>query len=363
MQQFEAQIFNKALQSNNLQVVARIAQIFNELGQHQCANVLMTKVYSTEYAFGGMRIREEFLQHNMTPRIGFGVDYSQVQKRLNDLGIAKPPLEVDGKWGAKSKTALIAYQKAKGLAADGIPGPITLGALGISSASNTASSTMGSVTPAAANADAKAYAIAKNAAPRLGMTEKEIQYVVSVARGEGYYGNGWGNPSAKTLEMSKKFGLTGYEGIGSNNWGAVQGTGSAGSFKHIDYNAKGEPYVGNYKKYLTPEEGFLDMAKTILGGGPIRKEVGSKEIKAAIAEGNLRKAVYAQHANKYFELNPEQYLSAVLSNYSKIMSGIQWPRVLAENGITATKAGIGLTVALSTLALFLLNKRIGFIHT
>lgn len=267
----------------------------------------------------------------------FGVDYSQVQAKLNELG-ANPPLTVDGQWGPKSKAALVAFQSSKGLTADGVPGPITLNALGIPGAANTASSTMGSVSPATAAADAAAYAVAQRAGKNAGMTPQQIQYVVAVARGEGHYGNGWGSPSAKTIADGEPWGLTGKEGVGSNNWGAVQGTGSAGSFPHVDYHADGTPYKGMYKKYATPDEGFLDMARVILNGGK-RGAQGAQEIQAAIAQGNLRNAVYAQHANGYFELNPESYLSAVLSNYAKIAAGIQWPTLLAENGITPAVAG------------------------
>jgi len=341
-------IFRKALVSNNPQAILDVGRAFNGLGEAERGYILIERAA----LFGGM--------------YGFGLDYTAVQKKLNDLG-AKPPLAVDGAWGPKSKAALIAYQKSKGLTADGVPGPITLSALGISGANEIASSTMGSVMPSANNADAKAYAIGKKAGAQAGMTEKEIQYVVAVAKGEGGYGNGWGNPSKKTIEESKGFGITGYEGVGSNNWGAVQGTGSAGKFPHVDHDAKGKAYLGYYKKYATPEEGFLNMAKTILGGGPKRKAVGAAEIKTAIAKGNLKEAVYAQHANGYFELAPDRYLAAVTSNYNKIMNGIGWPKLLAENGITPTVAAVAgggglLLLGLGALGVYLFRKPLGLVH-
>jgi peptidoglycan hydrolase-like protein with peptidoglycan-binding domain len=267
----------------------------------------------------------------------FGVDYAQVQSRLNALG-ANPPLTTDGSWGPKSKAALTAFQQSKGLTADGIPGPITLSALGIPGAAS-GGTTSGTSTPAASSADAKAFEVAKRAGQQTGMSDREIQYVLTVARGEGHYGTGWGSPSAKTVEDGKAYGLTGTEGVGSNNWGAVQGAGSAGSFAHVDYHADGKPYKGTFKRYSTPEEGFLDMARIILNGGK-RGADGAVVIKDAIKRGNLRDAVYAQHANGYFELNPESYLNAVLTNYAKITAGINWPKVLAENGV-AIATGIG----------------------
>jgi peptidoglycan hydrolase-like protein with peptidoglycan-binding domain len=343
-------ILRKALRSNNPEAILRVAYAFNDLGEVDKANGLIERV-QVFYGIQGW---------------GFGVDYLAVQQKLNSLG-ASPPLTTDGKWGPKSKAALLAFQKTKGLKVDGIPGPQSLTALGISSATTAASSTMGHVMPSNDSTDAQAYAIAKKAGAQAGMTEQEIQYVISVAKGEGGYGNGWGHPSAKTIQESKAFGISGSEGVGSNNWGAVQGNGSAGSFPHVDHDAKGKAYLGHYKKYKTPEEGFLDMAHTILGGGPIRKAVGATEIKQAIGEGSLRKAVYAQHANGYFELNPESYLSAVVSNYNRITNGIGWPKVLDENGITPGIAAkiAGGTMALwglAALAVFLFRKQLGLVR-
>ena len=286
--------------------------------------------------------------------------YKAVQAQLNKLG-ANPQLIVDGAWGPKSKETLKAFQRSRGLTIDGIPGPKTSAALGLtSSASSSTASLMGSAIKPASDSDRKAYAIAKSAVAKglvPGMTEAELQYVLSVAKGEGAYGNGWSYPSQRTIERSKKFGLTGYEGSGSNNWGAVQGKGSAGSFYHVDSNAKGEDYKGTYKRYATPEEGFVDMARLILGGGPIRKEVGSAAIRAAINKGNLREAVYAQHANKYFELDPEKYLSAIKNHYQTLQNGLGWPKLLDENGLTtAGKAAAGLGTVLTIGAGILLFK-------
>jgi hypothetical protein len=340
-------IFQQALRSFNPLAVINITGLFKQLDEKEKVQALLHHLYSMESYFFGTEY-------------GFGLDYSVVQKKLNDLGVASPALVVDGIWGAKSKAALSSYQKSKGLTVDGTPGPQTLASLGISAANETASSTMGSVTPAAASADAKAYAIAKKGGAEMGLTEKEIQYTVAVARGEGYYGSGWSHPSAKTIELSKKFGLTGYEGANSNNWGAVQGSGSAGSFPHVDVHADGSGYKANYRAYKTPEDGYKDMARIILNGGK-RGIVGSQEIKAAIAKGDLTKAVNAQHANGYFELNPVHYLNAVMSNYNKIMNGVGWPKLLAQNGITATVGtaiGGGLVLGgLSALTVFLIRRK------
>lgn len=282
--------------------------------------------------------------------VGFGADdVSLIQKRLNELG-ANPQLIVDGKSGPKTTAAIKAFQTSKGLTADGKVGPLTSAAMGLPAGTNL----MGAVAKPISQADIDAYAIAKRAAAG-SMTEKELQYCLTVAKGEGGYGRGWANPSEKTIALSKQFGLTGYEGKGSNNWGAVQGTGSAGSFPHVDHRADGTPYSYNYKRYNTPEEGFLDMARIILNGGK-RGAQGAAEIKQAIAKGSLKDAVYAQRANGYFELAADKYLTAVMNNYASLTAGLKWPKLLTENKLAI---GGGLA-AIAAIALgWILFRRVG----
>lgn len=57
------------------------------------------------------------------------VSNQDVQRALNQLGYANPLLVADGIIGPKSIVAVKAFQSAKGLTVDGIPGPITKGAL------------------------------------------------------------------------------------------------------------------------------------------------------------------------------------------------------------------------------------------
>lgn len=268
-------------------------------------------------------------------------DILAVQQKLNQLG-ANPPLVADGLIGPKTRAAVIAFQKANGLVADGVVGPMTSAALGLDGTPPThtgqGASLMGQVPPPSPRIQ-KYFEIAKNAAQQNGLTEKQFKYAFLVAKGEGGFGEGWGHPSASTIEKSQRYGLTGYEGQGSNNWGATQGQGDAGSFPHVDSHADGSLYVGNYRKWSTPEKGFLDVSRIILGGGT-RKAVGAAEIKAAIEEGNLRKAVFAQHANGYFELNPEKYLSAVMTNNHSLWGMPEWGRVFDEDGVKTVGKGI-----------------------
>lgn len=51
-----------------------------------------------------------------------------LQQALNDLG-ASPKLDVDGRFGAATRRAVKEFQTAAGIAADGIPGPVTEAAI------------------------------------------------------------------------------------------------------------------------------------------------------------------------------------------------------------------------------------------
>lgn len=223
-------------------------------------------------------------------------------------------VQADGAFGPATEASTKRWQASKGLVADGIVGPVSW---------STASGVP--VPPRAVGTDAEAYAIAKRAAP--GMPEEQLQYALTVARGEGYYGKGWKG-----------------DGVGSNNWGAVQGTGSAGSFVTTDHHADGSAYQGKFKRYSTPEEGFNDMARVLFTGGK-RGATGAAEIKSALAKGSLRDAVFAQHRNGYFELAPEKYLTAVSRNYAALTGSGVFRQLLTElGGAAGGMGGAGLAV-------------------
>lgn len=59
-----------------------------------------------------------------------GNEVVQIQTKLKAMGLYTG--QIDGIYGSQTQSAVIAFQKRKGLAADGIAGPKTLSALGIS---------------------------------------------------------------------------------------------------------------------------------------------------------------------------------------------------------------------------------------
>lgn len=233
-------------------------------------------------------------------------------------------ITADGIFGPQTQQATIAYQTKNKLVPDGVVGPATWShALGKDF----------KPAPTPNNPfDKQAYEISVRAAPN--MPEVQRQYALTVARGEGFYGRGWKEGPGK----------------GSNNWGAVQGVGSAGSFQTTDHHADGSAYMGRFKRYNTPEEGFNDMARILFNGGK-RGELGAKEIKNALAMGNLKKAVYAQHANGYYELDPAKYYAAMAKNYATITANLGWPNLLGRGFFGKIGAQLGEFIK------FLLNKK------
>jgi peptidoglycan L-alanyl-D-glutamate endopeptidase CwlK len=98
-----------------------------------------------------------------------GPDVTALQTRLKELGF--DPNGVDGNFGPGTKAALIAFQKSKGLTADGIAGPQTMGALQLGTAAAAGAST-GSTT---SSGDSVSGGAAAGAAPAVaGVTAETV---------------------------------------------------------------------------------------------------------------------------------------------------------------------------------------------
>ncbi len=90
-----------------------------------------------------------------------GPEVTALQTKLKQLGF--DPKGVDGNFGPGTKSALIAFQKNKGLTADGMAGPATMAALQLGGAAASAGAAA-SITNAAANIASAAASIATAAA-------------------------------------------------------------------------------------------------------------------------------------------------------------------------------------------------------
>lgn len=76
-----------------------------------------------------MVTNSEALRQTLSKVGSQGEEVQQIQTKLTQLGY--DPGKIDGIYGSQTKNAVIAFQKAHGLAADGIAGTNTLAALGI----------------------------------------------------------------------------------------------------------------------------------------------------------------------------------------------------------------------------------------
>jgi peptidoglycan hydrolase-like protein with peptidoglycan-binding domain len=98
-----------------------------------------------------------------------GPEVTALQTRLRELGF--DPNGVDGNFGPGTKAALIAFQKSKGLTADGIAGPQTMGALQLGAGAAAGAST-GSTT---SSGDSVGGGAAAGAAPAVaGVTAETV---------------------------------------------------------------------------------------------------------------------------------------------------------------------------------------------
>jgi hypothetical protein len=169
-----------------------------------------------------------------------------------------------------------------------------------------------------------------------GLSLAEQQYLLTVSRGEGFYGLGWGNPNKTTIAESEKFGIDPRAGVGSNNWGAEQGSGSAGFFPHVDTHADGTFYVGKYKRHATPTEGAASIARILLKPNvrlALKTGVYVGQRRPLLANKQLtplEAAVLSQYENRYFELDPAKYTEAVKKNYAILTSNLKWPSLLLQ---------------------------------
>lgn len=177
--------------------------------------------------------------------------------------------------------------------------------------------------------DAQALAIALRALPL--ESRAALHLALSVSRFESHWGDGWSvppKPGTLLADQTAALGLTGTEGAGSNNWGAVH-TASEPSFPHLDHHADGSPYEAKFTVNPTPEAGFKQVAFEVL----------KPNVRAAADAGNGTEAVFAMHSNGYFEASPELYASNVARNYENFLKATGEPRLLTFPASSGQPAG------------------------
>lgn len=179
---------------------------------------------------------------------------------------------------------------------------------------------------------------AKAIVDSLGLTAAESLYLRMVGNSEGGYGEGW-YPSQDTITLSQAHGLTGFEGLGSNNWGAEIGTGDAGSFRHVDRDADGKVYVASFRKWSTPAAGARSLAATLL----------KPNVKAALAKGDLNAAVAAQIEVNHYTGNPPAtpksvYLARLKNSLQSILSATGEPNPFGGTMNTDPLDGVGVVL-------------------
>ena len=214
--------------------------------------------------------------------------------RLSHMLMGKHP-------GQEDKEMVRQFQLQEGLKADGLYGPKTQKALG--KYLPQVPSSLYTPVIAQINSDVEALQIINSTPLGQNLSQTEKHYVAIVARHETFYGKGWKN-----------------EGIGSNNWGAVQTRNSDPnqSFKHIDHHADGSQYTAFFKKYPDNTSGANDLIRILL----------KPNVKAALAAGNGDDAVASQRANGYFEAPLALYHQALRRNYEEFLKKTNEPRLI-----------------------------------
>jgi len=169
----------------------------------------------------------------------------------------------------------------------------------------------------------KAFALVVGRAPTLA----ERQAVQAVTRFEGGYGSGWGSSG----------------GAGSNNWGAVQGSGSAGSFQHVDTHADGSKYTTAFKRYSSAEEGAADVVRLlttlrpwvlhVLGSGSATAQATEMRRHVKIGEPMWPGGPKAERENwGYMEAAVPMYASAIARNARELAANLGEPLAVTLDG-------------------------------
>lgn len=337
-------IFQKAMLSRNPPAVLNVAWALSDLGETEPALALLDRV--SNELFHGIMVRQPLLNvTHIGMMYGFGTDYAAVQTKLNALG-ASPTLATDGQWGPKSKAALIAYQKSKGLSADGIPGPITLGALGISDTVLTTATPATELPPTSTPMDAKSMADALAGGYKLITGKAPTKDVLGLMLGQ------------VALETGN-FG----HGVHQFNFGNKK---YSGGDPHWQYFRCSEIVNGKEVFYDPPHPAckFAAYDNPAQAGAAYVHTLKSRQhwwdgLQTGTAQGFITGLTIAP---KYFTANPSLYLKGVqdrMMNYESLAE--EFAKKYATPIAVASGGGL-LLLGLTALGIFLFRRPLGLVH-
>lgn len=123
---------------------------------------------------------------------------------------------------------------------------------------------------------------------------RALQLVQAVARLETRYGTGWGGTCKGA-------------GVGSHNWGAIQGPG----FACVDTHEDGTPYLTSFRAYPSPESGAAALVTQLWSMRRVRRVLQEDSIDVVGMATAMRRS-------GYYEAPLERYVTAMRNNLREL---------------------------------------------
>jgi hypothetical protein len=164
----------------------------------------------------------------------------------------------------------------------------------------------------------------------------EAQFAQAVARGESGYGTGWKD-----------------DGVGSNNWGAVQAgrppCDPSTSFIYTDTHEDGTKYESCFRRYDTPADGAAGFIKIMM----------KANVLAAANAGDITGVSGSMRANHYFELGLDKHIVALTRNLKAVTTALNEPMPSGGSSGGGAMILVGLGVVVAVVVAMKAGKRAG----